>query len=68
MCEKQAGCDPNTQVLLEVESRNVVCRGTVEDEQTVPWGTSKLGMGARGVVYGKAPRGGPLFDTDDVFL
>ena len=25
-------------------------------------------MSALGVVYGKAPRGRPIFDTDDIFL
>ena len=36
MYEEQAGCDSNTQVLLEVESRNVICRGTVVDDRAVP--------------------------------
>ena len=56
MFEREAGCNPNTQIFLEVERGDVTCLGAIVDDESIRPGASKGHMSALSVVDGKVPR------------
>ena len=54
--EREVGCDPNTQIFLEVERGDVTCLGAIVDDESIRRGASKGHMSALSVVDGKVPR------------
>ena len=56
MYEKEVGCNPNSQIFLEVERGNVTYFGAIVDDESIRRGASKGPMSALGVVDVKVLR------------
>ena len=60
MFEREVGCDPNTQIFLQVERGDVTSLCVIVDDESIRRGASKGHMSALSVVDGKVPRDWPV--------
>ena len=66
--KRTAGCNPNTQIFLEVKRGDDTCHGTIVDDESIRQGASQGHMSALGVVYRKVSRDRSVLYIDDILL